>query len=130
MNPLTELLKKNGCIGSSKTMHRTDAARALGVSVRDITFWGRDSRVNATQGGYENVVCFSKKGIGGGLYLAADPSDVGDVQERLRIEAVTLFREWKGLKRAMSVDMSQQDLFEEIQKAIGSAEVEPAKAAR
>jgi hypothetical protein len=110
LNPLQLFLKDRGHIGRANAIGRVEVARRMETSVRDVTQWGRDSRDNCTDGRYFDVVCFSKDGKSGGIFLAANDDEVLAVGLRQKREAFVLLVQLKKLLRALSIKGHQMKL--------------------
>ena len=115
MNVLVKFLKDRGHVGADHAIGRAEAAKKLDVSVREVTKMGRESRLFATDGKFGEVVCFSKNGVGGGLFLAKNDDELLAVGYRLKREALTLLVELKKLKNGLSIQLYQGKLFRGIE---------------
>jgi hypothetical protein len=115
-NPLVMWLREQGHVGERRAIGRKDVARRMGVTVREVTGWGNSSREGAADGRFGNVVCFSKKGKEGGLFLAANDDELLEVGYRLRREGFTLMKQLKAVKRALSIQGNQQKLYKGIEQ--------------
>ena len=117
-NALAHLLKSNDRLGKGKTMTRAEAARRLDMSIREITLLGRQSRMQPQEGHLEDIVCFSKAGKHGGLFLATVDEDLLEQGTRLRREAMSLLVELKGLSKGLSIQLNQGKLFEGLEEVM------------
>lgn len=114
-NPLVMWLREHGHVGERNALGRKEVARRMGATVRDVTGWGNQSREKAADGKFGNVVCFSKKGKEGGLFLAANDDELLEVGYRLRREGFVLMKQLKAVKRALSIHANQSKLYKGIE---------------
>lgn len=114
-NHVVAWLREQGHVGERQAIGRKEVARRMGVTVREVTHWGNESRENAADGKFGDVICFSKKGKSGGLFLASTDDELLDVGYRLRREGFTLMKQLKAVKRALSIQANQAKLYKGIE---------------